>query len=212
MATLKQIMRDYGPEYVRRFGNAMPDQHRTAIDAIVRCRTGHYGASLFRCSQCGHRHTVMRSCGNRHCPNCQGGKTRQWLAKRLSDQLPVNHFLITFTMPEAIRTFIRSHQRQCYGAMFDASSQTMKKLVRNDRFIGADLAGFFGVLHTWGRTMPYHPHIHYVVPAGAISKADGRWHPSRDDFFLPVQAMSKIFKTKFYHAMKKCWLPAAASG
>ena len=121
MATLKQIMRDYGPEYVRRFGKTMPDQHRKAIDAIVRCRTEHYGASLFLCSQC----------GNRHCPNCQGGKTRQWLAKRLTDQLPVNHFLITFTMPEAIRTFIRSHQRQCYGAMFDASSQTMKKLVRN---------------------------------------------------------------------------------
>ncbi len=209
MATLKQIMRHYGPEYIKRFGDAMPDQHRKTIEAIVHCRTEHYGASLFRCGECGHRHTVMRSCGNRHCPNCQGDKTRQWLSKRLSEQLPVNHFLITFTVPEAIRGFIRSHQRQCYGAMFDASSQTMKKLARDDRFIGADLAGFFGVLHTWGRTLPYHPHIHYVVPAGAMTKADGKWHPSRADFFLPVRAMSKIFKAKFYDAMKKCGLASS---
>jgi len=79
----------------------------------------------------------------------------------------------------------------------------------DDRFIGADLAGFFGALHTWGRTLPYHPHVHYVVPAGAITRADDKWHPSRADFFLPVRAMSKIFKAKFYHAMKKCGLASS---
>lgn len=206
MATLKQIMRDFGPEYIRRFGDAMPDPHLKAIDAIVNCRSEHYGASLFCCQDCGHLHKVLRCCGNRHCPNCQGDKTRKWLARRLAEQLPVNHFMITFTVPAGIRSFIRSHQRRCYGAMFEASSQTLKKLARDDKFIGADLTGFFGVLHTWGRKMPYHPHIHYVVPAGALTKADGKWHPSRDDFFLPVRAMSKIFKAKFHDAMKKCGL------
>ena len=209
MATLKQIMCDFGPQYIQRFGDAIPDQHRRAIAAIVNCRSGSYGASLFRCNGCGHLHTVMRSCGNRHCPSCQGDKTRKWLIKRLDEQLPVNHFLITFTVPEQLRSFIRSHQRLCYGAMFTASSQTLKKLARDDRFIGADLTGFFGVLHTWGRKLPYHPHIHYVVPAGALSKHDGQWRPSRDDFFLPVRAMSKIFKAKFLDAMKSCRLASS---
>lgn len=206
MTTIKQIMQDYAAEYIQRFGDKIPGQHRKAIDAIINCRTEHYGASLFRCDKCGHHHKVPRSCGNRHCPSCQGDKTRQWMAKRLNQQLPVNHFMITFTVPEGIRKFIRSHQRQCYGAMFDASSQTMKKLALDGKFIGADLAGFFGVLHTWGRKMPYHPHIHYVVPAGAVTKADGKWHPSRADFFLPVRAMSKIFKAKFQDIMQKLGL------
>ncbi len=61
-----------------------------------------------------------------------------------------------------------------------------------------------GVLHTWGRQMPYHPHIHYLVPGGAFSKSDGRWHCSRIDFFLPVKAISKIFKVKFRYLMKAC--------
>jgi len=127
--------------------------------------------------------------------------------------------MVTFTVPEEIRAFIRSHQSDAYGAMFKASSETLKKLARDEEYIGGDTAGFFGVLHTWGRTLQFHPHIHYVVPGGALSSEDGRWHPSRADkdlrgfqifwkprrsFFLPaVRAMSKIYKAKFRDMMIK---------
>ena len=87
--------------------------------------------------------------------------------------------------------------------MFKASSQIIKKLARDEKYIGGDLPGFMGVLHTWGRQLAYHPHIHYVVPGGALSKKEDRWHPSRIDFFLPVKAMSKIFKAKFRDEMSK---------
>ena len=111
--------------------------------------------------------------------------------------------MITFTVPQNLRRFIRSHQRVGYSAMFAASSQTIKKLAADQKYIGADMPGFFGVLHTWGRQMPYHPHIHYIVPGGALSRTDDKWHCSRIDFFLPVKAMSKIFKAKFRDIMKK---------
>ncbi|PID74071.1 MAG: hypothetical protein CSB33_00645 [Desulfobacterales bacterium] len=73
----------------------------------------------------------------------------------------------------------------------------MKKLTKDEKYIGGDVPGFFGVLHTWGRTLNYHPHIHYVVTGGAWSKQDRDWHPSRTDFYLPVKAMSKIFREKY---------------
>jgi len=114
--------------------------------------------------------------------------------------------MITFTVPQNLRRFIRSHQRVGYSAIFAASSQTIKKLATDQKYIGADMPGFFGVLHTWGRQMPYHPHIHYIVPGGAFSKTDGKWHCSRIDFFLPIKAMSKIFKAKFRDIMKKSGL------
>jgi hypothetical protein len=82
--------------------------------------------------------------------------------------------MVTFTVPEKMRDFIRSNYRLCYAALFAASSATLKKLVRDEKFIGADLPGFFSVLHTWGRKMPYHPHIHNIVPGGALSKSDNR--------------------------------------
>jgi len=202
MTTIKDIFTTYGPEYIQRFGDRMPADHHKVIDAIINCRTAHYGASIYQCTQCGKNHVVYRCCGNRHCPNCQHHKTRHWLQTQLDRQLPGHHFMLTFTVPEKLRRFIRSHQRVGYAAMFAASSQTIKKLAADPKHIGADMSGFFGVLHTWGRQMPYHPHIHYVVPGGAFSKSDGRWLCSRIDFFLPVKAMSKIFKAKLRDIIK----------
>jgi hypothetical protein len=57
--------------------------------------------------------------------------------------------------------------------------------------------GFIGVLHTWGRTLEYHPHVHYVVPGGAVSEDGSRWLPSRADFFVPVKALSVIYRARF---------------
>ncbi len=203
MTTIKDIFQTYAPEYIRRFGEAMPFEHRKVIDAILNCRSEYYGTNIYKCDKCGQCHIVYRCCGNRHCPNCQYHKSRQWLQTQLKRQLPGHHYMITFTVPKQIRRFIRSNQRICYSAMFAASSQTIKKLTCDEKYIGGDLPGFFGVLHTWGRQLSYHPHIHYVVAGGAFSKKDGNWHPSRIDFFLPIWAMSNVFKAKFLDELRK---------
>lgn len=114
--------------------------------------------------------------------------------------------MMTFTVPEGLRRFIRSNQRVGYSALFTTSSDAIKKLARDKKHMGGDLPGFFGVLHTWGRTQEYHPHIHYVVAGGALSIRDRTWHPSRIDFYLPVRALSKIFRAKFKDAMIKAGL------
>jgi hypothetical protein len=203
MMTMNEIFQRYAPEYIERFGDLMPFEHRKVIDAIINCRTPSCGTMIWQCERCGQTHIVYQSCGNRHCPTCQHHKGHQWLIKQIEQQLPGHHFMITFTVPQELRRFIRSHQRPCYAALFKASSETIKKLAADKKYIGGDLPGFFGVLHTWGRQLTYHPHIHYVVPGGALSTKDNRWHPSRIDFFLPVKAMSTIFKARFRDEMRK---------
>ena len=91
----------------------------------------------------------------------------------------------------------RSHQRVVYAAMFEASSQALRALAANPRFVGTDRLGFFGVLHTWGRTLDYHPHVHYVVPGGGIDEDGSRWLPSRANFLVPEGALSILFRGKF---------------
>ena len=208
MVSINVIFKTFGPEYLARYGQHMPDNHRKTIDAIVSCRTKDQGLAIYKCQRCGKMHTVFQACGNRHCPGCQHHKSRVWLENQIKRQLPGHHFMVTFTVPEKLQRFIRSNQRICYSAMFKTSSETIKKLTDDDKFIGGDLPGFFGVLHTWGRQLQYHPHIHYIVPGGAISKADQTWHPSRIDFLMPIRAMSKIFKAKFRDEMKKSGLYA----
>jgi hypothetical protein len=203
MNTINDIFQSYGQKYLDIYGDSVPYNHKKVIDAITNCRTDKYGFSVYECKECGEVHTVFRSCGNRHCPACQNHKTKQWLDKQMQYQIPGHHFMLTFTLPEQIRDFVRSNQDAAYSAMFKTSSQSIKKLAKDEKYIGGDLTGFFGVLHTWGRMIQYHPHIHYVVSGGALSKKNKRWHSSRIDFFLPVKALSKIFKAKFRDEMKK---------
>jgi len=204
MGAIAELFRAFAPEYLQRFP-LLPAQHRRAIEAILACRSGILGSTVYRCTDadCGHTHFVHRSCGNRHCPQCQNHKTRQWSASQLDRKLPGPHFLLTFTVPEELRPFLRSHQRLGYAALFHASSGALKKLARDPRFVGSDLIGFTGALHTWGRLLQYHPHLHYIVPGGGLSADRTRWVASRDDFFLPVKALSSIYRARFKDRMRR---------
>jgi hypothetical protein len=206
MGKLSELFRTFGPEYLATHGAEMPAAHRKALQALMACRTEACGVTGYTCAQCGEPHWTFRSCGNRHCPQCQHHKGQVWLAARLQQALPGQHFLLTFTVPEALRPFLRSHQRAGYGALFAASAEAIKTLARDAKHLGGDLPGFFGVLHTWGRQLTYHPHLHYVVPGGAVSTHEGTWHPSRVDFYLPVRALSAIYRAKFRDAMRRLGL------
>jgi DNA-directed RNA polymerase subunit RPC12/RpoP len=123
MNKLAEIFRTYGPEYLQKHGANVPPQHRKVIEAILRCRTPESGSTVYRCEHCGEDHVLHLGCGNRHCPICQHRKGRQWLERQLERQMPGAHFMVTFTVPEQLRPFIRSNQRLGYSALFAASCQ-----------------------------------------------------------------------------------------
>jgi hypothetical protein len=208
MPTVADVMRRYGPAYLERYGSAMPAEHKKVLQTIMACRTGQLWMVLYQCTSCGRQHLMGRSCGNRHCPTCQQDKTRAWLETQTGRLLPCPYFLLTFTGPAALRDAVRSHQRIAYAALFDASSEAIKALAANPKHVGAARCGFFGVLHTWGRTLEYHPHVHYVVPGGGLSADGARWLPSHAHFFVPVRALSVLFRAKFRDSLNRAGLLA----
>src|SRR3989442_8638399 len=135
MLTMSDLFTPYAPEYSERSPN-LPASHHKAIDAIGRCRTGAYGSSLSACESCGQPHHIAHACGNRHCPQCQHQKAAQWLHNQLDTQLPGPSFLLTFTVPEALRPLCHSHPRLAYQSLFSASSQALTRLAKAPRFIG----------------------------------------------------------------------------
>jgi hypothetical protein len=206
MPTVADVLRQYGEEYLERFGDKMPAEHRKVLRAITACRTGELGTVTYVCQSCGMTHTMGRSCGNRHCPTCQQDKTKAWLKNQTDRLLPCPYFLLTFTVPAGLRDTVRRHQRIAYAALFEASSAAIKTLATNPRHVGSTDCGFFGVLHTWGRTLEYHPHVHYVVPGGGLSEDGNQWLSSRTDFFVPVKALSVLFRAKFRDALDRAGL------
>ena len=206
MSLLQDLFRAHGAAYLNRFGARMPGHQQKVLWALMACRTPGNGCTCYHCEACDTSHVVPRCCGNRHCPACQQHKGYAWLARQLERQLPTPYFMLTFTVPESLRAFLRSNQRAGYAALFEASSEAIKTLCANPRFSSADTPGFLGVLHTWGRQLQFHPHIHYLVPGGAFSSADSAWHASDEGFFLPVHALSRVYRAKFRDAIARAGL------
>jgi hypothetical protein len=203
MPSVAEVVRRYGGAYLDRFGAMMPAAHKKVLRAIAACRTGELGLVLYSCECCGHMQAMGRSCGDRHCPACQRDKAEAWLEKQIDRLLPCPYFLVTFMLPAAVRDVARSHQRVVYSALFEASSEALRALAADPKFAGTDRLGFFGVLHTWGRTLEYHPHVHYVVPGGGLSADGSRWLPSRADFLVPAKALSIVFRAKFRDILRR---------
>lgn len=206
MVELAEIVGRHGEEYRQRFGENLLPSHRRALLDIAACRSAALGGRLFVCDDCGHQHYAYHSCNNRSCPKCSGARTTRWLAKREAELLPTRYFHVVFTLPQPWRDVVRAHQKQLLPLLVRAAAQSLLSLGADPRYLGGEL-GLLCVIHTWSRTLIYHPHVHCLVPAGALA-ADGTWRPARKKFLLPVRALSRLFRGKFLHGARQL-LPRA---
>jgi len=203
MPEIADIFRKYGPVYIERYGNRMPEFHREAIYDISNCRTEAMGSHVYVCEKCHKKVFHYHSCRNRHCPKCQGDRANKWREKQMKRLLPtVTYHLVTFTIPEEFRQIARSNQKLIYGILFRTSAAALKKLAADPRFIGGQI-GMTGILHTWTRALLYHPHVHFIVPGGGYDEENEKWHFSNKKFLVPVKALSKIFRAKFRDEFRK---------
>jgi hypothetical protein len=196
MPEITEIFRRHGEEYLARFGDAMPAWHRRAIAAVCGCRTPAMGGHLLGCDDCGHREYVYHSCRSRACSACHAEQSAAWVRARAGELLPVRYFHLVFTVPAALREPLRRSQDALCGALVRAAAEALTALAADPRYLGGTPA-ILAVLHTSGRTLTWHPHVHCLVPAGALD-ADGVWHEAPNPAFLvPVHALAKLFRGRF---------------
>lgn len=173
-----------------------------ALDDITSCRTSLQGGHINSCNQCGFKKQAYNSCHNRHCPKCQFLKQEQWVDKLKGRLIPGRYFHIVFSIPHFLNPLFYINQAVCYKLLFNAASEALQNAGRNLRFLGAE-TGAVAVLHTWGQTLSYHPHIHMLVPAGGLSEDGTEWVGAPKKFFVPVKALSKMFRGIFIRLLKK---------
>ena len=196
MPGVADAVRQFGPAYRARYSTAMPASHRRALRDLTACRTPALGGQVHCCDVCGYEHYVYHSCRNRSCPQCHGAATADWLVAREAELLPVPYFHVVFTLPAALREVVRAHQRVCLAALMTTAAESLQALAADPHYVGGTL-GILAVLHTWTRALVYHPHVHCLVPAGALAADGGTWRPARDNFLVPVRALSVRFRARF---------------
>lgn len=206
MVELADIFRTAGPEYIRAHAGQLLPSHRRALNDIVQCRTAALGGSLYRCDDCGAFNYRYHSCRNRHCPKCQDDRAQEWLEGLRHRLLPCEHYLVTFTLPQELRAIARSHQRLTYAELLRQAAASVLTLCKDHTWVGGT-PGILAVLHTWSRTLEYHPHAHLLVTAGGLSADGAAWiKPAHERFLLPGYMLSRIFRAKMRQALKSACL------
>jgi len=198
------LFRAFGPAYRAVHGHEMPVRHQRVMRAIEICRTAELGGHVDQCDQCGALRISYNSCRNRHCPKCQSLDKERWLEAREEDLLPTPYFHTVFTLPQGLRPLALRNQKVVYKLLFKSGSETLIKLAKDSKHLGAEI-GFIAILHTWTQTLMDHPHLHCLVTGGGLSLDGKRWVSSREDFFLPVNVLSSLFRGKFLDGLKKAY-------
>lgn len=207
MVELADIVRAAGPAYVATHAGGLLPSQRRALRDIVQCRTAALGGSLYRCDHCAALEYRYHSCRSRHCPKCQTDRAQVWLARTQERLLPCPHYLLTFTLPAELRAVARRHHRLVYGALLREAAATVQLVAENRDWIGGS-PGMLAVLHTWSRTLDYHPHVHLLVTAGGLTP-EGAWvRPAHPRFLLPGYVLSPIFRAKMRDALVRAGLVA----
>ena len=201
-----EILRRHGREYSR--SHPVSARQRRVMQPLASCRTAELGGHLERCDGCGHERPVYNSCGDRHCPKCQGAAARKWLDARLGELLPVPYFHCVFTIPDSLNVLVPRNERVFYGLLFRAASAALRHLAR--RHFGGDL-GVVAVLHTWGQTLWLHPHIHCIITGGALSRDRSRWVSWSSRFLFDVAELSGEFRRRFCRLLRRAALTLDAT-
>jgi Putative transposase/Transposase zinc-binding domain len=196
MPEVADVLRRYGPDYRERFGESLLPSHRRAMEDLVHCRTEALGGHLLQCDHCGQEHYAYHSCRHRSCPKGHHHDTEGWLAARRQELLPVPYFHVVCTLPQELHDLVRRHQKDLYDILLRAAAQALIKRAADPHYVGG-LMGVLCVLHTWTRTLAYHPHVHGLVPAGGVSADRTEWRPARTSDLVPVHALAKLFRGLF---------------
>lgn len=192
----------FGPDWAVRYH---PTAHVAGVLQHIRdCRTPALGGHVTACPECGEEYTLYHSCRDRHCPRCQYAMREAWLLSRKEELLPQTYFHVVFTVPDALNPFIFGHQADAYSALFHAAWDTLNTFGEK---AGVRL-GMTALLHTWGSSLVFHPHLHCIVPGGGRRLDGNKWKTlpqvkdgDKEPFLFPVKALGTMFRAKYMAAL-----------
>lgn len=185
-------------------GGTLPDlnkREKVVLGHIANCHTERMGGNTFTC-ECGHREIHYNSCRDRHCPLCQGASRAKWVRERLTELLPVSYFHVVFTVPHELHSLAMSNHKIFYQTLFRSVHDTLLEVCMNPENLGGRIGGL-SVLHTWTQKLEYHPHLHCIIPGGALSPDGSHWIEGNPKYLVSVKKLSAVFRGKLLSSLRK---------
>jgi hypothetical protein len=200
--TLQQILQTSFVLFAQ--AHEVPQRVWRAARAVMQCRTAALGGHV-RCCPQGHVTEIWyNSCRHRACPRCCSQRISQWLDSWPQQLLPTDHFHAIFTLPSECHELWRWNRAALTEVLFPSGRETLGTLLGDPKWLGAQ-PGSLATLHTWGRTLTLHPHVHCLVSGGGLDAA-GEWRAVRTGVLVPVAVVRTLFRGKVLGAIEQLWL------
>jgi hypothetical protein len=110
------------------------------------------------------------------------------------------HHHLIFTIPHELNALWCWNRALLAKLLFGCVREVLFELLADPKYLGATPA-FISALHTWGRSLSLHPHLHVLIADGGLK--DGRWLKPRRSHFLPARVVMLVFRGKLLAALAR---------
>ncbi|WP_345419666.1 IS91 family transposase [Halioxenophilus aromaticivorans] len=190
--TVQQLIREYYSDSSASL--PLSYDQRKALSSLSECRTAKLGGHAQYCQR-GHLNGVWyNSCKHRACPQCRGIAREQWLHRMSEQLLSCSHHHVIFTLPDELNELWAYNRDVMSGILFDAVRETLKVFSSDPKYLNAT-PGILAVLHTWGRNLSLHPHLHVLLSHGGINSS-GQWVEPKKAVLFPQKPVMQVYRGK----------------
>lgn len=196
--SIQSFLQNHANDFLTK--HSLPLFQHKALWSLQHCRTSAMGSHADVCEH-GHVENVYyNSCRHRSCPQCQYLKTEHWLRRQQARLLDTQHHHWVFTIPHSLLPLWRFHQQKVQDILFKSVQLVLKQLASDTKYLNAQ-PGMFLALHTWGRNLSLHPHIHCLITHGGLNE-QGQWVVPKQKCMFPAKVMMQLFRGKFLAQLK----------
>ena len=191
--TIQQIFKDWWNKFLETYPNLnIRDVVFSNVNRMLKCKTWDLGYAIFKCPNCGNEKIVPHTCKSRMCSSCGNKYNKQRETSIFSKLFKCKHRHVVFTIPDELRIYFRQDRKR-FNYLFKAASITVNYWIKNKYKKKDIIPAYISILHTFGRSLIFNPHIHMILMDGGISnkckefiKVDFFSYPSFRKRFMKV--------------------------
>ena len=191
--TIKQIFKDWWNKFLENYPNLnIRDVVYSNVNRMLKCRTWDMGYAVFKCPDCGNEKIVPHTCKSRMCSSCGNKYNKQRETSIFSKLFKYKHRHVVFTIPDELRIYFRQNRKR-FDYLFKAASITVNYWIKQKYKKKDIIPAYISILHTFGRSLIFNPHIHMILMDSGISnkckefiKVDFFSYPSFRKRFMKV--------------------------
>jgi len=197
--TFQKILNSYKDEIFKELN--LSYHQVKGLGQLSICRTEKLGGHAEYCEN-GHLHGVWyNSCRHRSCPQCQQLAKAQWLENTQNILLDCPHHHVIFTIAHELNDLWRYNRALMMDLFFQSVQETLKAFSSDPKYLGAT-PGILSALHTWGRNLALHCHIHVLISHGGLNR-QGEWVDPKKKILFPQAAVMRKFRGCYLDKIRK---------